>query len=76
LADLTAQRDLPLAQSEAGKPQDSFDLLHGQPLLRQPGSSTFRVKPGPRWIAQRRQARVASGPLYPTGRVIGIGLER
>jgi hypothetical protein len=63
VADLTAQRYLPLAQPETGEPQDSFDLVHGQPLLRQPGSSTFRVEPGHRWIAQRCQARVASEPL-------------
>ena len=36
----------------------------------------FRVEPGHRWIVQRRQARVASAPFYPSGRVIGFSLER
>jgi hypothetical protein len=44
LTDLTAQRDLALAQPEVGQPQDSLDLVHGQPLLRQPESSTSSVE--------------------------------
>ena len=48
------------ARSDAGSARanevkDFFDLAHGQPLLRQPVSSTFQWRPDRRrWFVQRR----------------------
>ena len=46
LANLATQRNLALTQPQGGQPQDCFDLLHGQPFLRQLESSTLRVESG------------------------------
>jgi hypothetical protein len=49
----TTGGDLLLFESEGMKPQYFFDLAHGQPLLRQSGSSTAQWKPDRRCSVQR-----------------------
>ena len=52
MADLTALYYLLLAQPSPSKPQDSFVYFRTDNLSwGNRGSSTFRVEPGPRWIA-------------------------
>ena len=61
LADGAAQRDLTLRQPERMKSENFFDLAHGQPLLRQPVSSTSQWRP--------------IGPLVCPARFVKMALE-
>jgi hypothetical protein len=53
VSDGTTDGYLALCQTQGMKSENFFDLAHGQPFLRQLGSSTFQWRPDCRWFAQR-----------------------
>src|SRR5438045_1768115 len=66
LTDGTTGSYLTLGQPQGMKSENLFDLAHGQPFLRQLGSSTFQWRPACRWFAQRASGLRRFNKMIPT----------